>query len=188
MKTTIFFTVASLALLMAPDARAAHPENRRYTGTRYRVEEVQKLAHRVEDRARLVHRSAERFAHHRDFREEKALVRLHELEEQARHFHRQVERNRQSVRHTEEDFRVLSQAYTRAAYAMHDLHAFGRIDREFNRLSDAMFDLEVAAEDLFGRNRRVHIRYRDREYGSHERVRVRIAFPRVRASWNWLGN
>lgn len=190
MKTTVFFTTAFVALLSSPIAWAAHPEtNRGYQVTRGQVEEVQKLAHEVEDRARLVHRAAERLAHHGDFREEKALARLHELEEQAGHFHRQVERNRQNVGHTEGDFRELRQAYSRAAYTMHDLHAYGKIDREFDRLSDAMYDLEMYAGDLFDRGRPAHRRYSDRDrWGDRSRGRShgRVAVPRVRLSWNWF--
>ena len=193
MKTTIFLTVASIALFIVPDAKAAHSEtNRRLESPRYRIEEVQKLAHEVEDRARLVHRSAERFVHHGDIREERALVRLHELEEQATHFHRQVERYRRNVGHTESDFRELRQAYTRAAYAMHGLHAFGKIDREFDRLSDAMADLEMYTEGLFGIGRPAHRRYGDRQDERYDRRRqhgrARIVLPRVRVSWNWFDN
>ncbi len=195
MRTIIIFTVASVALLMAPDARAAHSDtNRRFEDVRYPVERVQKLTHLVESRARSVHRSAERFVHHGDLREERALERLHELEEQAGHFHRQVERYRGNVGHAEGDFRELRQAYTRAAYSIHDLHAFGRIDREFDRLSDAMYDLEMYAEDLFGRadlrtpaHRRYDRRgYRSR-YGSY-RSQGRVVLPRVRVYWNWFGD
>jgi chromosome segregation ATPase len=190
MKTTVFFSTALIALLSSPVAWAAHSEtNRGYRATWSQVEEVQRLAHEVEDRSRLVHRSAERLAHHGDFQEERALARLHELEERAEHFHRQVERNRQNVGHTEEDFRDLSQAYRRAAYAMHDLHAFGKIDREFDRLSDAMYDLEMYAEDLFDQARPAHRRYRDRGYWDHRsrgRSHGRVAVPRLRLSWDWF--
>ena len=193
MKTKNLFIVVSAALLLAPDARAAHSDtNRRLEDTQDRVEEVQKLAHQVKDRARVVHRSAERLAHHGDSREERILVRLHELVEQAGHFHRQVERYRQNVGHLAGDFRELRRAYTRAAYAMHDLHAFGRIDREFDRLSDAMYDLEMYAEDLFGRGRPARRRYDDRDYGRHHRTyrsqrsQARGVVPRVRVVWNWF--
>ncbi len=192
MKTRILFTAASVALLAvlpAPAAWAAH-ETRGYASTRYQVEEVQKLAHLVEDRARRVHRSAERFAHHRDdrrdFREERALVRLHELEERAEHFHRQIERYRQNINRTEGDFGELRRAFTRAAYAMNDLHAFGRVNREFDRLSDAMYDLEMYAEDLFDRARPANRRYRQHRRYPRSSHRARIVLPRVRVSWDWL--
>lgn len=193
MKAIVFFTTALVALVSSPIAWAAHPETYRgYQVTRGQLEEVQRLAHEVEDRARLVHRAAERLAHHGDRREERALVQLHELEEQARHFHRQVERNRQNVGHTERDFRRLRQAYSRVAYTMHDLHAYGRVDREFDRLSDAMYDLEMYAEDLFDRVRPAHRRYGDRRdrhdwnHRSRGRSHGRIALPRGRVVWDWF--
>lgn len=198
MKSTVLFTTLS-TLLLAGSAWAAHPEvGSRYVSTRIQIEEVRKLAHEVEDRSRVVHRSAERRAHHRSHREEQGLLRLHELEERARHFHRQVETYGESFLHTEADFRALRRAYSRAAYAMHDLHAFRRVEREFNRLSDAMYELEMYAEDLFDRMRPANRRYRHRRDrhrdwnddsdGHARRGRARIVLPRVRVSWDWLGH
>ena len=184
-------------LLIAGAAWGAHPEvYRARPSLAERVERVQVLAHEVEDRARQVHRSAERLAHHRDYREERALVRLHELEDLARHFHSQVERYGQSFRHSEGDFRALRRAYSRAAYAVHDLHAYDRVDRQFDRLSDAMYELEMYAADLFYGTRvsHRHRRYRhDRDWDSdsdsdsdYRRGRARIVLPRVRVGWDWL--
>lgn len=193
MKSKTTLTALSL-ILVAGAAWAAHPEaDRGNAAIRHQVEEVQKLAHEVEDRARLVHRSAERSAHHRSHREARALVRLHELEEQARHFHAEVESYGQSFHHTEADFRELRRAYSRAAYAMHNLHAFRNVNRQFDRLSDAMYELEMYAEDLFDRVRPASRRYRDRHdrdwNGDHrrrDRGHARIVLPRVRVSWDWL--
>ena len=164
MKHKIFFTTLS-ALLVTGAAWAAHPEGERaYTVSRIQVEEVQKLAREVENRARGVHRGAERYANHGDYREQQALARLHELETRARHFHFQVKRYEQNINHAEADFRDLRRAYSRASYAMHDLHAFRKIDRQLDRLSDAMYELEMYAGDLFYGARPTNYRYRHRQY------------------------
>ena len=193
MRTKVMFTVVA-GLLAAGGAWAAHPgTNRRHGVERSQVEAVQRLAHEVEDRARLVHRSAERLAHHGDYREEQALVRLHELEDRARHFHGQVERYGWDLGHTEADFGELSRAYDRAAYAMYGLHAFDTVDRQFEGLSDAMYELESYAGDLFygprwsHRDRHDRDDDRDRAKGRHERGHARVVVPRGRASWEWFG-
>ncbi len=202
MKSTILFTTLSV-LLLAGSAWAAHPDAApRYAVTRVQIEEVQKLAHEVEGLSRAVHRGAERSAHHRSYREERALTRLHELEDSARHFHRQVETYGQSFLHTEADFRDLRRAYARASYAMRDAHTIRKVTREFDRLSDAMYELEMYAEDLFDRLRPANRRYRDRSHRNRDyrdrrdwdgdsdsdfrRGRARIVLPRVRVSWDWL--
>ncbi|MCP4200452.1 MAG: hypothetical protein GY769_00785 [bacterium] len=92
----------------------------------------------------------------------------------------------------------MRRAYSRAAFTMHDVHAFRKIGREFDRLSDAMYDLEMNAEDLLGRVRPAHRRYRDWDGDSdsdsdsdryrprRSRRHARIVLPRVRVSWDWL--
>lgn len=182
MKIKVILTVFS-ALLVAAGAWADSDRYKhRYAIDPYELKKVQKLAHEVEDRARYVHRSAERYAHHGSYREEKALLALHELEDRAKHFHRQAERYRQNFNHTQGDFRELQRAFLRTSYAMHDAHAFAKIEREFDRLTDAMCDLEIYAEDLFGRSR--HARYRNNGR-SRGWVGARVDLPRFRVRWGW---
>lgn len=205
MKAKHFITAVSAVLFMAGSAHAAYPERgHRYRPVSYELAEVQKLAHRVEDRAEEAFCEAERFAYYGGFRERQALVRLRELDQRATHFHRQVEHYRQNFNHTEDDFRALQRAFARASYALQSAHTSRRVRIEFRQLSDAMYELEMYAEGLFDRNRRTQQRrYRDRRHprwghgddsdwdsdsDRRDRRRVRIAFPRVRVGWDWLND
>lgn len=138
---------ALTALVMPLAAGASHPE----PGEMARV---QVLAHQLENAARRVHLRAEDTRHHGDYWEEKALRRLHDLEAKARHFHRQVERYRPNPYHTAEDFRALERAFYRAEEAMHWLHAYDAVERDFRRLERVMDELQY----LYGHDE--HVRYR----------------------------
>ncbi len=191
MKTRTILTVFAALLVSAAGLRADDDSDRygrryepRYGINAYQLDKVQRLAHEVEDRARYVHRSAERYAHHGTHREERALLAFRELESRARHFHRQVERYRQDFRHTRGDFLELQRAFANASHATHGAHAFGKINREFRRLTDAMIDLEIYADELFGPSRDAHYRNRTRSRlnGWYDN---RYERPRLRFRWQW---
>jgi hypothetical protein len=162
-----------LALCALP-AAAEHDRHERATKRNYdrateRDGRLAKLAHELERATHHVHERAGRSAHHRDWREVRALRALHRLDERVRHFHRQVEQG-WSPAHTSNDFERVRSAFRDADARLHGLHANGHVQRDFDRVARIVRDLEWA--------------YARRDHRAHD---GRYAY---RDSWRrpfWLG-
>lgn len=154
-----------LAILAAAGARADRFEAQPTGDTiGYELEEIRDLALKVESRARSVRIAAERRLPEGDDREDRqALDRLWELEGSAARFHAQVDRERRSPGAAEDDFYAVQRAYVRANRAMRSIAGRRNVDRRFDRLSDAMYELEMYAVDLFTRIQLASQRDRDLE-------------------------
>ena len=136
MKRTILFTATAAALLI-PGSLA--------WGSSYRGENtIRSLARDVERASRELYRSAERYAHHEDYRESKALDQLHELHRSAEHFRHELQRSRRWRGHLGSDYDRLRKAYRQAHYSRNDLRGLRQVDRDFYRLSQSMRYLEEA--------------------------------------------
>jgi hypothetical protein len=126
--------VAAAILVLAAPAVASHPDPRD-------MERVRALAHRLDDAAEHLHRSAEARAHHGDRYEARALRALHRLAREAEHFHQQVESHLQDPWHTEEDFDRLYDAFLHARAHLGDLHATEHVWDDWERVDDRFHDL-----------------------------------------------
>ncbi|MFQ5527422.1 MAG: hypothetical protein ACE5GX_14300 [Thermoanaerobaculia bacterium] len=172
-----------LAALIAVGAQATHlgaVETRDPIG--YELDEVRDLAFKVESRARSVRRVAEWVAESTEREDREALDRLRDLEQALASFQAEVERRRQSPAIAEDGFRAVQHTYVRAARAIKGLTGQRVVDREFDRLSDAMYELEMYAVDLLTRLRLADARDRDLdllEEGDPAR--------KDRVTWIWPG-
>lgn len=117
---------------------------------RYEMDEVRELAGKLEDRSRSVRRAAERLDD--DSRAgRRALEELFLLEARAAFLTHEMGRFGRDASSTARDFREVQRAYVRAARSLGEVDGWQKVNLEFDRLSDAMFELEMYAVDLLTR-------------------------------------
>ncbi len=151
MKRTAIVTATTAALLL-PAMAWGSPYGRnsgygRNLGGNERV--IRSLARDVEYAANDLFRDAQRYAHHGDYREARALDQLYELCRAAKHFHHEVRRSHYWDRHLGRDFERLTRAYREAHHSRRDLHAIRHVDRDFYRLHESMRRLDYAISDWY---------------------------------------
>ncbi|HKY32813.1 MAG TPA: hypothetical protein VJV23_09775 [Candidatus Polarisedimenticolia bacterium] len=134
-KTAALIAVAGMAF--APAAA----DNR--GGERARIEQVQALAHEMEDATARLRLDARRTRHHFSLREQRALRQLDSLAESARRFHREMERFPRRPGMAGDEFDSLTLAFRQARRTFPWLHPyrpleiqFGRVERLMDRLGD----------------------------------------------------
>ena len=97
------------------------------------------LAQQLVRATHSVHQRAEKGAHHRSWREARALRSLHRLDDAASRFYARVGRGQGP---SPSDVRRLVQAYRGAERRFHSLRARRRVEREFERAGRMVQQLE----------------------------------------------
>lgn len=142
----MFRTAALMALAGVVCVPAAYAEQGRRQDRR--LEQVQVLAHEVQEQAEHVRAEAGSLRRRLGPQENRALRRLDVLVVRARQFHREAERPRVSPDRLDDDFRALQVAWQRAAQSFRWIPGERHMRQDFQRLSQAVNRLERGYDRL----------------------------------------
>ena len=143
------FAVLVLAVscwVLPAAAESRHHDDRgRYQGHERKADRFAELALQLERAAHHVHSRAEKYSHHRGWRQARALHALHRLDVQARRFSGRVERG---YTPTAWEMRQLLRSYHRAERRFDGLHAATHLEGDLARVERAVRRLEQVYANL----------------------------------------
>ena len=152
----ILVLAVSLWVLPAAAGERHDRDHGRHHGHGLKADRFAERALQLERAAHHVHARAEKFSHHRGWRQALALRALHRLDVQARRFHDRIEHG---YTPTSWEMSRLLRAYRRAEARFDDLHAARRLDGDFVRVERAVRRLDrVYAKLSRGRDRYAALR------------------------------
>jgi hypothetical protein len=155
LSSVVAVLVIGLASNSMVEADPKHNKHRKH----HKQDPLLAVAYDVEESARSIHRLAERTAHRRTARDQRALRRLHELDDEARDFRRALSRFGPYSGRVRVEYRELQRAFTRSQQTFRGIRTRRVVVREFRELAYMMDDLSYRYETRLARHDR------NRRYG-----------------------